>query len=152
MQTLTLEQLRTATDAGGVDGITVKAQGGSFFVHIATRNGQAVLAKARSTEVRAFSNPFQAMTLLRTIGIVNGTYDMSGFDPDRKPTRTRPDRSQAMRRVQEAVAHDTWFREQVRQAVAEADDPRAAWVSHDDVADDMRRQREMIKARMTETR
>ena len=148
MQTLTLEQLRAATDAGGVSGVEVKAQGGSFVVEIVTHNGEAILAKARSTEPRRFGNPFQAMTLLRTIGIVNGAYDMSGYNPDQGTARTRPDRARAMKRAQEAIAHDSWFREQVQQAVAEADDPATKWASHDEVLDDMERQRESIRARM----
>lgn len=48
MQSMTLEQLRTASEAGGVSSVTLKGQGGVFFVQIATRNGSlTVLAKAR---------------------------------------------------------------------------------------------------------
>ena len=67
---MTLEQLRTASKAGGVAGVTLKGQGGVFFVQIATRNGgSAVLAKARSTEPRRFGNPTAALSVLRGIGI-----------------------------------------------------------------------------------
>jgi len=55
MQTLTLDQLRVATEAGGVSGVTLQAEGGKFFVRIKTaNNADAVLARARSDEPRGF--------------------------------------------------------------------------------------------------
>jgi hypothetical protein len=121
MQTLTLSQLRATTDAGGISGVTVKAQGGRFFVQILTRKGDAVLSKTRSAEPRCFANPFQAINLLRNIGIMSGAYDVSQYSPHQKEiTRTRPDRAEAMKRTHEAASHDAWFREQV---AASVDDP-----------------------------
>lgn len=38
MQSMTLEQLRAANNAGGVSGITLKGQGGSFLVQIDPAN------------------------------------------------------------------------------------------------------------------
>jgi len=46
------------------------------------------------------------------------------------------------------AAHDTWFRTQVQQALAEADDPHTAWVSHDATKQDMQRQRAALQARI----
>ena len=61
MQSMTIEQLRAASNAGGVSGVTLKGQGGTFLVQIATRSGSgAVLSKARSTEPRRFGNPLAA--------------------------------------------------------------------------------------------
>ena len=72
MHTLTLEQLRATTDAGGIVGVTLKALGGVFFVQVETRNGDAaVLAKARSSEPRSFGNPGQALNLLLGLGLVS---------------------------------------------------------------------------------
>ena len=49
MQSMTIEQLRAASDAGGVAGVTLKGQGGAFLVQIATRSGAtALLTKART--------------------------------------------------------------------------------------------------------
>jgi len=57
MQSMTLEQLRTVSEAGGFAGMTLKGQSGVFFVQIATLNGSgAVLAKARSSEPRRFGS------------------------------------------------------------------------------------------------
>ncbi|WP_254661869.1 hypothetical protein [Burkholderia sp. CCA53] len=58
MHTLTLEQLRATTDAGGVAGVTLKAQGGAFYVKVDTRNGdEAVLAKAAAANLAASATP-----------------------------------------------------------------------------------------------
>lgn len=150
MDTLTLEQLRAATDAGGVAGVTLKALGGEFIVQIATRKGgEVVLAKARGSEPRRFGNPLQALTLLRGLGLVVGSFNVEQWNPDEKASgRTRPDRAEALRRTHEAAEHDRWFREQVQQGLAEADDPNTVWVQHEVVKDDMQRQREALKARI----
>ncbi|KMQ81292.1 Prevent host death protein, Phd antitoxin [Candidatus Burkholderia pumila] len=153
MHTLTLEQLRATIDTGGVAGVTLKALGGAFYVQVDTRNGgEAVLAKARSSEPRSFGNPAQALTLLRGLGLVVGSFDVQEWNPDDKASaRTRPDRAVALKRTHEAAEHDKWFRGQVEQGLAEADDPNTAWVSHDVVKDDMQRQREALKARIAGT-
>jgi hypothetical protein len=150
MDTLTLEQLRAITNAGGVAGVTLKALGGEFIVQIATRNGgEAELAKARSSEPRRFGNPLQAFALLSGLGLVVGSFNVEQWNPDEKARAgTRPDRAEAMRRTHEAAEHDRWFREQVQQGLAEADDPNTAWVPHEAVKDDMQRQREALKARI----
>ena len=47
MQSMTIEQLRAASNAGGVSGVTLKGEGGAFLVQIDTRSGSgAVLSKA----------------------------------------------------------------------------------------------------------
>ncbi|WP_197272864.1 hypothetical protein [Nitrosospira briensis] len=40
MQSMTIEQLRAASNAGGVSGVTLKGQGGAFLVQIVTCSGQ----------------------------------------------------------------------------------------------------------------
>jgi hypothetical protein len=82
MQSMTLEQLRTANRTGGVAGVTLKGRGGAFFVQITTRSGVgAVLAKARSDEPRRFSNPGAALNVLRDIGITLGRFDAAPSVP-----------------------------------------------------------------------
>lgn len=134
MQTLTLEQLRTATEAGGVSAVTLQAEGGEFFVRIKTKNNtEAVLSRARSAQPRGFPNPLPAIALLHKLGIVIGAFDLSRWNPEQKPiVRRRPDRSKAMKQAHEAVEYDKWFRAQVAQGIAEADDPNTQWVTHED--------------------
>jgi hypothetical protein len=134
MHTLTLEQLRATSDAGGIVGVTLKALGEAFFVQIDTINGRAaMLAKARSHEPRGFGNPLQALNLLRKLGLVVGSFDVACWNPEQKSTaRTRPDRTEALKRTHEAAEHDKWFRAQVEEAIKEADDPNTKWVMHED--------------------
>lgn len=124
MQSMTLEQLRTASEAGGVSGVTLKGQGGRFFVQIATRNGSgAVLAKARSSEPRPFGNPVTAITLLRELGITIGQFDTREWNPaERMPQARAGDRrAQALRQAHEAAAYNAWLADEIQAAI---DDPR----------------------------
>lgn len=131
MQSMTLEQLRAATSAGGVTGVTLKGQGGGFFVEIATRSGQdAFLAKARTTEPRRFGNPTSALLVLRDVGIAVARLDATHWDPDQKDlTRSRQSRAEAMRGAHEAAAYNQWLGAEIQEAV---DDPRPS-LPHDEV-------------------
>ena len=149
MQTLTLNQLRTVANTDGILSVAVKAEGGIFFVNIVLRTGQALLAKARSTEPRKFRNPFQAMNLLREIGIVTGSYDMSQYSPEAtEQTHTRPDRTEALKRVHQAAAYNQWFQTQIDNALLKADNPATSWVPHEEVKNDIENQRRSLHARL----
>jgi hypothetical protein len=134
MQTLTLEQLRTAVKTGGISAVSLQAKGGEFFLHVKTKGrADAVLARARSTEPRGFSNLMLAMKELHNLGIDAGTFDLTEWKPEQKrAVRVRPDRAAAMKRAREAMEHDEWFRAQVEQGLADANDPTTPWVSHAD--------------------
>lgn len=131
MQSMTLEQLRAASQAGGVLGVTLKGQGGVFLVQIDTRSGsRAVLSKARSTEPRRFGNPLAALNVLRDIGITVGQFDASEYDPaDKQQDAGGRGRADAMRGAHEAVAYNTWLAGEIQASI---DDPRPN-VSHDEV-------------------
>lgn len=131
MQSMTLEQLRATASAGGVKGVTLKGQGGGFFVEIATRSGQdAFLAKARSTEPRRFGNPSSALVVLRNVGIVVAQLDATHWNPDEKDmTRSRQSRAEAMRGAHEAAAYNQWLTDEIQASI---DDPRSN-IPHDEV-------------------
>lgn len=131
MYSMTLEQLRATANAGGVMGITLKGQGGGFFVEIATRSGQdAFLVKARSTEPRCFGNPTSALIVLRGIGIAVAQLDATHWNPDQKDmSRSRRNRAEAMRGAHEAAAYNQWLAAEIQEAI---DDPRPS-VLHDEV-------------------
>jgi hypothetical protein len=135
MQSMTLEQLRTASEAGGVSGVTLKGQGGAFLVQIATRNGSwAVLAKARSSEPRRFGNPATAINVLRDVGITIGQFDASEWNPaEREPVKRSDSRARALRKAHEAAAYNEWLAAEIQEAI---DDPRPN-ISHDDVMAEM---------------
>ena len=55
MQIMTLEQLRAASNAGGVSGVTLVGQGAAFLVQIATRSGPAPCWRRPAAASRAAS-------------------------------------------------------------------------------------------------
>lgn len=132
MRSMTLEELRAVSEAGGVAGVTLKGQGGVFLVQIATRNGSgAVLAKARSSEPRRFGNPAVALNVLRDAGITSGQFDASEWNPsEREPVKRSSDRrAMALHKAHEAAAYNEWLATEVQEAI---DDPRPS-IPHDDV-------------------
>lgn len=131
MQSMTIEQLRAASNAGGVSGVTLKGQGGTFLVQIATRSGSgAVLSKARSTEPRRFGNPLAALNVLRNVGITVGQFDAGEYDPaDKKQDAGNRGRADAMREAHEAAAYNQWLAAEIQESI---DDPRPS-VPHDEV-------------------
>lgn len=131
MQSMTLEQLRATASIGGVVGVTLKGQGGGFFVEIDTRSGQdAFLAKARSTEPRRFGNLTSALIVLRAVGIAVARLDATHWNPDQKDmSRSRQSRAEAMRGAHEAAAYNAWLADEIRASI---DDPRPS-IPHDEV-------------------
>jgi hypothetical protein len=124
MQTVTLDQLRATVEAGGVKGVTLSAQGGSFYLQITTRAGHhAVLAKARSTEPRKFGNPTTAIMVMRDLGIGVALIEMSRWDPDQRDIapQGRDRRASAMREAHQAAAHQKQLAAELQAAI---DDPR----------------------------
>lgn len=135
MQSMTVEQLRAASDAGGVECVTLKGQGGAFVVQIATRSGAAaLLAKARSNEPRRFGNPVAALNVLRDVGITIGHFDASEWNPaEREETAGNRGRAEAMRKAHQAAAYTEWLAAEIQAAI---NDPRPN-LSHDDVLAEM---------------
>ena len=135
MQSMTLEQLRAASDAGGVTSVTLKGQGGMFLVQIVTRSGaDAVLAKARSSEPRRFGNPASALNVLRDVGITIGQFDASEWNPAEKgPAPGTSGRAEALRKAHHAAAYSNWLAAEIQEAI---DDPRPN-LSHEEVMAEM---------------
>lgn len=131
MQSMTIEQLRAASEAGGVSGVTLKGQGGAFLIQIATRSGSsAVLAKARSSEPRRFGNPIAALNVLRDLGITIGQFDASEWNPGEKKESTgNRGRADAMRKAHQAAAYSKRLAAEIQEAI---DDPRPG-NPHDEV-------------------
>ena len=131
MQSMTLEQLRVASNAGGVSGVILKGQGGAFLVQIETRSGSgAVLSKARSGEPRRFGNPIAALSLLRDLGITVGQFDARDWNPAEKVVNSRDDaRAQVLRGAHKAAAYNQWLTGEIQASI---DDPRPN-ISHDEV-------------------
>jgi hypothetical protein len=125
MNTMNLSQLRASADAGGVTGITLRAQGAVFIVSIETLRGQAVMVTTRGRGGQAplprkFLDPRKAMLLLREVGINEMRIDGAAWRPDDASERTaRPDRSAAMKATHEAKAHADWLNRKMQASIAD---------------------------------
>lgn len=115
MQHYTLDQFRVLSESGGVIGVTLRGNGGSFYIEAETRGGEAVLVPQRSKNPRRFPDPRKALTLLRELGIREARIDARNWRPEQLELEKtpRPDRKAQMKEVHAVLEHDRWFREQV---------------------------------------
>nr|WP_315243117.1 hypothetical protein [uncultured Albidiferax sp.] len=121
MQTLNLEQLKAATLAGGVTGITLRGDGAAFVVNVHTQRGEAIMVTSRQ-QPRRFADPRKALQVLRSMGWNECRLDATQWRPeDSALERTaRPDRSIALKAAHEAAQadedYDRWFRAKVQKS------------------------------------
>ncbi len=114
-----LEQLKAATQAGGVVGITLCGDGAAFVINVQTQRGQAVMVTSRR-QPRRFADPRKALQVLRGIGLTDCRIDTAQWRPDDSALEktARPDRSLALRAAHEAAQHDAdydrWFHAKVQ--------------------------------------
>ena len=122
MQTLNLEQLKVATSAGGVLGITLRADGASFVVDVQTQRGQATMVTSRQ-QTRRFVDPRKALQVLRGMGWNACQIDVGQWRPEERAAQTvaRPDRSAALKAAHQAAQadadYDRWFSTKVQAAL-----------------------------------
>lgn len=129
MQSMTIEQLRTASDTGGVSAVTLKGKGANFFVQIATRSGvRAVLAKARSGEPRHFGTPTAALNALRDVGITTCQVDATEWNPGAKESAPGG-RGRALREAHQSAAFNKYLAAEIQKSI---DDPRPS-IPHEEV-------------------
>ena len=133
---LNLDQFRTAFLSGGLSSISLRASGGQFFITAQPRTGKRVtLATTHGRKRRAFRNPAKAIEILHAMGARKVEIDTSRWSPEKAGTegRKRPDASERQRRAHQSAAHDAWFRNEVEQAVREADSEQPQWESQTEV-------------------
>lgn len=147
-ETIDHNTLARLVEGGAVRSTRVVGQPGGWGVIVQYGKAERPLAATRSRRVRIFKKLETVVAYLKDMGINRFDVDTANYDPSSIKTYSRPDRAAAMKHAHEAAAHDQWFRDQVKQALDEADDPATHWVPHELVKEDMRQQREAIKARM----
>lgn len=105
MHYLTLSQFRTTLDTGGILSVALIGQGGSFFIQAETRKGDAVLTKARGSELRQFRNATKALYLLRELGVREARIDARNWRPEQADLgrAPRPDSAAMMKAAHEAA-------------------------------------------------
>ncbi len=125
--------LTRLVEAGAVRGASIIGQPGGWGVVIQYGMIERVLAAKRG-DVRNFARFETLVGYLKKMGIAKYQVDATQYDPATvKETRFREDAAERMRHAHEAAAHDKWFRAQVEQALAEADDPATVWLSNEEV-------------------
>lgn len=147
-ETIDHTTLSRLVEAGAVRGAHVVGQDGGWAVMIKYGMAERALAAQRSRQVRLFKRMETLVSYLKEVGISRFDVDAADYAPETVKTHSRPDRAEALRRAHEAAAHDRWFREQVEEALREADDPNTEWIPHDVVKQDMARQRAELLARI----
>jgi hypothetical protein len=139
---VTLSQL---VAAGAINSAHVVGQSGGWAITVKYGTAERMLAAQRSKQVRQFKRMETLVCYLQGIGISRFDVDIGNYVPE---TTARPDRAQALRQAHEAAAHDRWFRNEVEQALREADAPDAQWISYGAVKQDIASQRAALFARL----
>jgi hypothetical protein len=122
MQTLNLEQLKAATLAGGVTGITLRGDGAAFVVSVQTQRGEAIMVTSRQ-QPRRFADPRKALQVLRSTGWQEFRIDTLQWRPEEHALEkvARPDRSAALKAAHEAAQadadYDRWFHAKVQASI-----------------------------------
>ena len=145
-ETIDHSTLTELVEAGALRGAHVVGQPGGWSLRVKYGAAERALAAQRSRQVRVFRRIETLVSYLKDVGIEH--FDVDAADYQAEGGKTRPDRAEAMRRAHEAAAHDKWFRDQIEEAIKEADDPNTEWVRHEVVKQDMARQRAELLARI----
>ena len=143
-ETIDHSTLSRLVEAGAVDAAHVVGKTGGWSVVIRYGKAERPLAAQRSRQVRLFKRMDTLVSYLKDVGISQFDVDAADYVPE---MASRPDRAEALRRTHEAAEYDKWFREQVEEAIREADDPNAVWIPHEVVKEEMARERAELLAR-----
>ncbi len=115
---------KTLVEADAVRSTSVVGESSGFYIAVKYGESEKVLA-ARTGTVRFFRSMDTVVDYLRkTIGIGSFSVDMKNYDPEKMKDagRKRPDRKEAMKKVNQAVERDKWFRQQVEIGLKSAEE------------------------------
>ncbi|MGO8080976.1 hypothetical protein [Rhizobium leguminosarum] len=144
-ETIDHATLSRLVEAGAVQGAHVVGKTGGWSVVIRYGKAERPLAAQRSRQVRVFKRMETLVSYLKDVGISRFDVDAADYAPG---TASRPDRAAALRRTHEAAEYDKWFREQVEEAIQEADGPNAVWISAQDAEERMDKLRAELLAQL----
>lgn len=119
--------LITLVEADAIRSASVVGETSGFYIAVKCGETEKVLT-ARTGKVRFFRSMDTVVEYLRkTIGIGNFNVDMKNYDPEQMKDagRKRPDRKEAMKKVNQAVERDKWFRQQVEIGLKSASEGKA---------------------------
>ena len=128
-----LAQASAAVKAGGVLSAILRADKGSFYIELETREaGVAELVTSNGRERRTLREPGAALKVVRKLGVTTGRFAIEEWDthaPQAKAWR-RPDQSADMKARHQRAEQAAAFEADILQALAEADDPRVEKIPH----------------------
>lgn len=107
--------LKTLVEADAIRSASVVGEASGFYIAVKYGETEKVLT-ARTGNVRFFRSMDTVVDYLRkTIGLARFNVDMLKYDPEQMKDagRKRPDRKEAMKKVNQAVERDKWFQQQV---------------------------------------
>ena len=139
--------LARLVEANAVRAAHIVGQPGGWGVIVEYGTTERPLAATRSKEVRVFKRFETLVGYLKELGISRFDVDAANFDATGVKTYSRPDTSATLKQAHAALAHDRWFREQVAQAIEQADDPATQWVSNETVMAESAKRRVAWRAR-----
>lgn len=116
--------LKTLVEADAVRSASVVGEASGFYIAVKYGETEKVLT-ARTGKIRFFRSMDTVVDYLRkTIGIGRFNVDMKNYDPEQMKDagRKRPDRKEAMKKVNLAVERDKWFREQIEMGLKSVED------------------------------
>lgn len=119
--------LKTLVEADAIRSASVVGEASGFYIAVKYGENEKVLT-ARAGNIRFFRSMDTVVDYLRkTIGIGRFNVDMANYDPEQMKDagRKRPDRKEAMKKVNEAVERDKWFRQQVEMGLKSIDQGKA---------------------------
>jgi hypothetical protein len=123
-------------EAAAIRGVSIIGQPGGWSVMLKLGSSEKPLGTQRTDKPRIWRSLDRCIEYLK-IELNMARFDLldaTNHSSVALESHSRSDTSERMRRAHEAAAHDKWFREQVDQAVTEADDPATQWVPHDEAA------------------
>ncbi|MBY5367290.1 hypothetical protein HFO91_10370 [Rhizobium leguminosarum] len=144
-ETIDHSTLSRLVEAGAVEAAHVVGKTGGWSVVIRYGKAERPLAAQRSRQVRVFKRMDSLVSYLKDVGISQFDVDAADYVPG---TASRPDRAAALRRTHEAAEYDKWFRKQIEEAIGEADDPNAVWISAQDAEERMDKLRAELLAQL----
>lgn len=140
--------VRSLVDADAILGATIIGRPGGWSILVRYGAAERAVAAQRAQQPRLWRNLNSAAAYVRDdLGVARFEVDTDGHEQEAAGHR-RPDQAAALRRMHAVAEHDAWFRAEVEKAISEADAPDAIWVRHEDVEEDIRRQRKAIEARL----
>ena len=123
--------LARLVEANAVSATHVVAKPGGCGVIVRYCAIESTLSVTPSKQTRVFKRLETLVGYLKGVGIGRFVVDSDNFDAAAETLYSQPNTPATLKQAHAALTHHQWFRDQVEQAINEADDPTTQWVSND---------------------